>query len=33
MAAVNILRALWLTLDSSRNLENRREGVTIEHEN
>ena len=32
MAAVNMLRALWLTLDSSRSLEQRREGVIIEHE-
>jgi hypothetical protein len=32
MAAVNVLRALWLTLDSSRGLENQCEGVIIEHE-
>jgi predicted exporter len=32
MAAVNMLRALWLTLDSSRSLEQRREGVIIEHD-
>ena len=32
MAAVNMLRALWLTLDSNRNLERDREGVIIEHE-
>ena len=33
MAAVNILRALWLSLDASRSLEEQgREGVIIEHE-
>jgi hypothetical protein len=32
MAAVNMLRALWLTLDSGRSLANRNEGVIIEHE-
>ncbi len=32
MAAVNVLRALWLTLDSGRSLQNSREGVIIEHE-
>jgi hypothetical protein len=33
MAAVNILRALWLQLDASRSLEEQaREGIIIEHE-
>ncbi|MEE4144925.1 MAG: hypothetical protein V2I26_09005 [Halieaceae bacterium] len=32
MAAVNMLRALWLTLDSSRSLDRPGEGVIIEHE-
>jgi hypothetical protein len=32
MAAVDILRALWLAADSSRSLEQDREGVIIEHE-
>jgi hypothetical protein len=33
MAAVNILRALWLSLDASRSLEEQgREGIIIEHE-
>lgn len=33
MAAVNMLRALWLATDSvSRKIENTREGVTIEQE-
>lgn len=32
MAAVNMLRALWLTLDSSRGLDNRRGPVTIDQE-
>lgn len=33
MAGVNILRALWLAVDSSRNLEQgRRDPVIIEHE-
>ena len=32
MAAVNMLRALWLTVDSNRSLQNRRESVIIEHE-
>jgi hypothetical protein len=32
MAAVNILRALWLAVDSNRSLEQGREGVIIEHE-
>jgi len=33
MAAVNMLRALWLTVDASRSLENERSAVIIEHEN
>ena len=32
MAAVNILRALWLAVDSSRSLEHDRGSVIIEHE-
>ena len=32
MAAVNMLRALWLAVDSSRSLEQDRGGVNIEHE-
>ena len=32
MAAVNVLRALWLTVDSNRALQDRRDGVTIDHE-
>jgi len=32
MAAVNMLRALWLAVDSSRSLEQGRGGVIIEHE-
>jgi len=32
MAAVNMLRALWLAVDSSRSLEQDRSGVIIEHE-
>ena len=32
MAAVNMLRALWLTLDSSRGLDNRRGPVTIDQD-
>jgi uncharacterized protein (DUF2225 family) len=32
MAAVNILRALWLAVDSSRSLEHDRGPVIIEHE-
>jgi len=32
MAAVNMLRALWLTLNTNRGLENPREPVIIEHE-
>ena len=32
MAAVNMLRALWLAVDSSRGLEHDRDGVIIEHE-
>ena len=32
MAAVNILRALWLAMDSNRSLQNRRDPVIIEHE-
>jgi hypothetical protein len=32
MAAVNMLRALWLTLDSNRSLEDRRDPDIIEHE-
>lgn len=32
MAAVNMLRALWLAMDSNRSLEQGREGVIIEHE-
>ncbi len=35
MAAVNVLRALWLSLDASRSLQEQkqgREGVIIEHE-
>tara|TARA_R110001592_G_scaffold363372_1_gene686134 strand:- start:257253 stop:257627 length:375 start_codon:yes stop_codon:yes gene_type:complete len=33
MAAVNMLRALWLTVDASRSLEQDRGTVIIEHEN
>tara|TARA_R110001599_G_scaffold353815_1_gene598829 strand:+ start:75616 stop:75936 length:321 start_codon:yes stop_codon:yes gene_type:complete len=33
MAAVNMLRALWLTVDASRSLEQDRGRVIIEHEN
>lgn len=33
MAAVNMLRALWLTVDASRSLEQGRGPVIIEHEN
>ena len=32
MAAVNMLRALWLAVDSSRSLEQDQGGVIIEHE-
>lgn len=32
MAAVNMLRALWLTVDSSRRLEQDADGVIIEHD-
>lgn len=32
MAAVNLLRALWLAMDSNRSLRNRRDPVIIEHE-
>ena len=32
MAAVNMLRALWLAVDSNRQLEQDGDGVTIEHE-
>ncbi|MDH3994031.1 MAG: hypothetical protein OEV47_14020 [Gammaproteobacteria bacterium] len=32
MAAVNMLRALWLAVDSSRSLEHDSNGVIIEHE-
>lgn len=32
MAAVNMLRALWLSVDSSRSLEQRRGPVTIDQE-
>jgi hypothetical protein len=32
MAAVNMLRALWLAVDSSRSLEHDRGSVIIEHE-
>ena len=32
MAAVNMLRALWLAVDSSRSLENGKASVIIEHE-
>jgi uncharacterized protein YpuA (DUF1002 family) len=32
MAAVNILRALWLAADSSRSLEQGGDGIIIEHE-
>ena len=32
MATVNILRALWLAVDSSRSLEHDRGSVIIEHE-
>lgn len=32
MAAVNMLRALWLTVDANRSLEQDRGPVTIEHE-
>ena len=32
MAAVNMLRALWLAVDSSRRLEQDADGVIIEHD-
>jgi uncharacterized protein (DUF2225 family) len=32
MAAVNMLRALWLVVDSSRSLEHDKASVIIEHE-
>lgn len=32
MAAVNVLRALWLAVDSSRSLEHEQGSVIIEHE-
>ena len=32
MAAVNLLRARWLTVDSNRRLEQEGSGVVIEHE-
>jgi hypothetical protein len=32
MAAVNVLRALWLAVDSNRRLEQEGSGVVIEHE-
>ena len=32
MAAVNMLRALWLAVDSSRSLEHDKDSVIIEHE-
>ena len=32
MAAVNMLRALWLAVDSSRQLGRDRDGVIIEHD-
>ena len=32
MAAVNMLRALWLTMDSNRSLTQDRDSVIIEHE-
>lgn len=32
MAAVNLLRALWLAMESNRSLRNRRDPVIIEHE-
>ena len=32
MAAINMLRALWLTVDSSRQLERDADGVIIEHD-
>jgi hypothetical protein len=32
MAAVNLLRALWLAVDSSRRLEQEGSGVVIEHD-
>ena len=32
MAAVNLLRALWLATESNRSLRNRRDPVIIEHE-
>ncbi len=32
MAAVNMLRALWLTVDSNRSLTQDRDSVIIEHE-
>jgi hypothetical protein len=32
MAAVNLLRALWLAADSSRRLEREEDGVVIEHD-
>lgn len=32
MAAVNLLRALWLAMDSNRSLRNGRDPVIIEHE-
>lgn len=32
MAAVNVLRALWLTVDSNRSLQDRRDPAIIDHE-
>jgi len=32
MAAINMLRALWLAVDSSRQLERDTDGVIIEHD-
>ena len=31
MAALNILRAVWLTVDAARSLEQERSAMTIEH--
>lgn len=33
MAAINMLRALWLTVDANRSFEHKRDSVIIEHEN
>ena len=32
MAAVNVLRAVWLQANSNRELNHQKQGVTIEHE-